>query len=366
MARIKVLHIVEDLGMGGIEKVICNLCSGLDHDRFDTRVWCLTKGGVMADCLAQNGIQPEVLGMGPQPSISFIGKLARMLRREKIYILHCHGYTAGAVARTAAVLARVPRIVAHVHTTCENMSRKQLWIDRVLSLFTDVVICCSQAVADSVAERAGIARGKLSVVYNGTPRMLKVSPPGLKQKLGIPAGDSVILCAASLTGHKGHRYLLEAFALVLKQFPQTTLLLAGDGPLRPSLQELAGRLGVAAKTVFAGIYLEMEELLSLCYLAVLPSSEREGMSLWLAEAMSAGRPLVGTRIGGTPEVITHEANGLLVPPRDAPALAAALGRILSDPALAKSLGEAGDEIYLEKFTIEEMVFNVTAIYQRLS
>ncbi len=363
MSRIKLLHMVEDLCMGGLEKVVYNLCLHMDATRFDTRVWCLTKGGVMAERLAGRGLRPEVLGMGPKPTLRFVWDLAAKLRGEGIQILHTHGYTAGAVARAAGVLAWTPRIIAHVHTTCEILEPKQLWTDRFLSLFTNRILCCSQAVADSVAERERIPRQKLRVVYDGTPRMALPETAGLRQRLGIPERDAVLLCAASLTSHKGHRYLLDALPLVLERFPNTSLILAGDGPLRTQLQEQSSRLEIGPKVIFAGICPEIGELLGITDIAVLASSEREGLSLWLAEAMSAGKPLVAPSLGGTPEILMDKANGLLVPPRDSSALARAIIDILSSPALAQSLRAGSERIYMERFTMEEMSAAVASVYE---
>ena len=365
MRKIKVLHIIEDLGMGGAEKVVYNLCGGLDGARFDVRVWCLTRGGIMAERLAQFGLAPEILAMGPRPTLGFLRALAARLRAQSFDIVHAHGYTAGAVARTAAVAARVPRIIAHAHTTCRHLGLKQRWTDRFLSFFTDRIICCSDEVARSLAEREGIARRKLCVVHNGTPPMPRKAPTGLRERLSIAPDDAVILCAAAMVPHKGHRFLIEAFAVVHGRFPRTTLVLAGDGPLRPEMENLAQRLGVAGQVVFTGIYSQIGELIGLCDIAVLASSQREGMSLWLAEAMSAGRPLVATAVGGTSEVLSHEVNGLLVEPASSSALAAAIGRLLGNSTLAKSLGEAGSHIYQEEFTLEQMISRISAIYEDL-
>ena len=360
--RIKVLHIVEDLGMGGAEKVIFNLGCALDASRFDVRVWCLTKGGIMAQRLSQKGIEPEILAMGLRPSLGFVRMLAARLRAEGFDIVHTHGYTASTVARTAAFLARVPRLIAHAHTTVWHLGRKQLWTERLLGFFTERIICCSQAVADSLAERAGISRRKLSVVYNGTSAMPRSAPPGLRERLGIGADAPVILCVASLAPHKGHRILLEAFARVHGKFPQAVLILAGDGPCRRELEDLVGRLKLARQVIFTGIYQEVGELIGLCDLAVLASPQREGMSLWLAEAMSAGKPLAAFAIPSMTEVIVDGINGFLAPPGDPEELAAILERLLADPTLARRLGEASLRRYQERFTLEAMVSKISAIY----
>jgi glycosyltransferase involved in cell wall biosynthesis len=364
MRRIRVLHAVEDMGLGGLEKVVFEICTRLDPSLYDARVWCLTRGGFMAERLAESGLRPEVLGMGPRPSPSFLLKTAKRLREEGIEILHAHGYTAGAVARAAAVLAGTPRIISHVHTTSENLGPKQIWTDRLLGLFTDRVLCCSRATAESLSLRVGIPRRKLRVVRNGVPRAPRPPGDGLRKKLGLGEDTRVLLCAASLARHKGHEVLLDAFSRVTGPFPDTALVLAGDGPLRETLKSQAGRLAIASRVAFAGMVPEIGELLSLCDVAVLASS-REGLPLWLLEALSAGKPLVAAAAGGVPEVVSDGVNGFLVPPGDPGAMARAIAELLSKPGLRRSMSEAAEKTYLEKFTVERMIEDVRSVYGEL-
>jgi glycosyltransferase involved in cell wall biosynthesis len=365
MARIRVLHVVEDLGLGGLEKVVFSICFGLDPARFEPSVWCLCDGGAIAERMSARGLTPKLLGMGPRPSIAFMRKLVGLLRQERFDIVHAHGPTANTVGRLAAVLARVPVVLPHCHSAFVDFSFKQRWLIRLLAPITPAVLCISQAVVDFAVESRFASRGRMVLLYNGVPSMLRLPPPGAKRNLGLPEEDSVILCVASMTPHKGHDYLLDAFALLLKKSPRSSLVLIGDGPLRPELEGQASRLGVAGKVLFAGSQDDITEFLSVSDLGVLASTASEGMSLWLAEAMSAGRPLVGTAVGGIPEVIAHGVNGLVVPARDARALADAMGRLLGDPALARTMGKASEDIYHEKFTLEGMISRLSGVYESL-
>jgi len=351
----KVVCAVEDLGVGGIERGMASLAFSLPKDRYDVRVWCLTRGGITADEIKKAGIPVEILGMGREVSFSFVNSLRKKLRAEKISILHAHGYTAATVGRAAAILAGTPVIISHVHTTYGNLGKKQLLTDRLLSYFTDKIICCSKAVLEFCAESEKISRRKLRVVYNGTaPMSLPPEPKGF-----------VIGCVGSLTPHKGQEHLLKALPGILPRFPQARLLLVGDGPLRGELETLAEKLGIGGSVEFSGIVPDVRPFLSKMSVAVQPSCGREGLSLSLVEAMSAGIPLVGTRVGGIPEVISHGENGLLVPPADAAAIAQAVISILSDGKKAAAMAEAGLKIYAEKFTLEKMTREITGIYDEL-
>jgi len=362
MGRIRLVHIVEDMGMGGIEKTIYNIATALNPDRYDVRVWCLTRGGVMAQELLKTGIAVEVLDMGPKPTFSFLRRLARELRENRIDIVHTHGYTACTVGRTAAVMAGTPEIFAHAHTTVNHYTARQRFIEKILSLFTDGIICCSKAVAESVAARENIPCEKLHVIYNGSPRLLVPEAPGLRRELGIPEGNSVVLCAASITKNKGHAVLISAFAEVLRRLPETNLIIAGSGPLLDKCRQQAQELRIADSIIFAGVRTDLQGLLSVADLAVLASTEREGLSLWLVEAMSAGKPLVASALGGITEVVEDRINGLLVPPSDAEALAHAICLILANREKAVAMAEASLELWAEKFTMPTMISSLETLY----
>jgi glycosyltransferase involved in cell wall biosynthesis len=203
---------------------------------------------------------------------------------------------------------------------------------------------------------------KLTVVPNG----IAVSPtvrapdPALRAELVKGRPDYVVLTPARLHEQKGHTYLLEAAA----QVPDATFVLAGDGPLRARLEARARELGVAERCVFLGHRSDIPELLAVADLFVLPSLY-EGLPVSVLEAMAARRPVVATAIGGTDEAVTHELTGLLVPPSDPGALASAIRRLRSDPALAGRLAAAGRERVEGEFSSLATAGGVMRIYDEL-
>jgi glycosyltransferase involved in cell wall biosynthesis len=163
---------------------------------------------------------------------------------------------------------------------------------------------------------------------------------------------------------KGIGYFLEAAATVTRKFPDARFVIAGDGAHRERLEEQARRLNLGERVLFIGFRRDIPDLLREAAVSVLPSLS-EGLSNTLLESMAAGVPVVGTLVGGNPEVIENGVSGLLVPPRDAAALAAAIGRLLEDNEFASRLGQEGRRRVAELFSVECSVRNTEQLYCRL-
>jgi glycosyltransferase involved in cell wall biosynthesis len=201
------------------------------------------------------------------------------------------------------------------------------------------------------------------VVRNGirVPPAAGVPDSGLRAELVRGRPDYIVLTPARLHPQKGHAYLLTAAA----QVRDATFILAGDGPLRADLEGRARELGIAERCVFLGHRSDVPDLLAAADLFVLPSLF-EGLPLSVLEAMAAQRPVVATAIGGTDEAVTHELTGLLVPPRDPAALASAIRRIRSDPALAHRLAAAGRDRVEREFSSVVTGHKVMSIYDDIT
>jgi len=162
---------------------------------------------------------------------------------------------------------------------------------------------------------------------------------------------------------KGHKELLEAMAGLKERYPVQALIVGG-GRREDEIKVLAAGLGLAAQAHFLGQRQDVPDLLQAMDIFVLPSYS-EGVSLALLEAMAAGLPVIATAVGGTPEVVTDGVTGLLIPPRDAAALAGALERLLGDPAGARQLGENARRHVREHFSLERLGREINEIYQEL-
>ena len=361
--RLNVVHIVEDLKIGGLEKVIATIATGLDKENFNVMVWCLSKGGQIYDELKTAGIAVETLNMKSWRNPLFLLSLALKFRRSKVDIVHAHGYTATTIGRLAAFLAGVKVILAHIHSTYYDFTGKQFFIEKLFSFFTDKIICCSEAVAEFAERDEGINRNKIKVVYNGidVDRFAMVSTVKSEQKNRFTVG-----CVASLVEHKGHKYLLGAAKQVLKVLPdRVRFMLVGDGPLRKELESYCRELGISDSVGFIGSVNNVEAFIGTFDISVLVSSRREGLGIALIEAMACGIPVIGTRIGGIPEIIEDKRNGLLVEPNDERAISEAIISMCNNWKNARKMGEAAKVTVNEKFSKAVMLRALKTLYLEL-
>jgi glycosyltransferase involved in cell wall biosynthesis len=257
----------------------------------------------------------------------------------------------------AARLAGVPAIVGTAQLFLPpDGTRQPRWVLRAYRR----IIAVSEEVRRRYVQELGVPDRRLAVVHNA----IRVPPAGprpreLRASLLDGRPDRLVLTPARLHPQKGHTFLIAAAA----KTPGATFVFAGDGPLRQELEAQAREQRVGDRCVFLGERTDIPELLAAADLVVLPSLF-EGLPVSVLEAMAAERPVIATAIGGTDEAITTDVTGLLVPPRDPAALAAAIGRLLSDTALAQRLARAGRARVERSFSVEATVREVMRIYDQ--
>jgi len=366
MSKTKIILLVEDFRIGGLERVVETIYYGLDRERYDPCIWCLAAGGELFQSVVRKGEKIILLNIKTYHDPANIFKLAFLLRKNKIQILHTHGYFASTIGRFSALLARTPVVISHVHTTYFSFSRRNKYIEKFLSHFTDRIVCVSKAVQTFVVEVEKIHPSKTCLIYNAAdlpdPRSLDEQTEIERFQLGITHKDIVAISVASLTPHKGHHILLDATGIVMQEYPNFKLVIVGAGSLRNELEEHAKKVGIFNNTIFTGLRENVFPLLKLANIFVLASTEREGLGIALIEAMATGLPVIGTRLGGIPEVVQENTNGFLVSPGDLHELALAIKRLVKDYDLRENMGGAGQRIYNEKFTATQMIRNVETLY----
>jgi glycosyltransferase involved in cell wall biosynthesis len=368
MTQLKVIHLVEDLKIGGAERVIADTALGLDRKKYDASVWCVTRGGETASELSEKGIEVKILGISSYHNPLSTFKMTRLLKSARPDIVHTHGYFASVIGRLAARIAGTPVILAHVHSTYWEYKKRHIMIERKLSRFTHKIICCSKAVENFVKNTEKITDNKTIVVYNGVDeeRFCPLqSPTSIRAEFGMSEEAAVVGTVSSLTPHKGHEYLIQAASLVLDTLPSAKFIIVGDGPLRKRLEDQAKNLNIHPAVIFTGIRKDIPEMLSLMDVFVLPSHTREGLGIAIIEAMAAERPVVATDIGGIPEAVNDGETGLLVPPGDQEALSEAIIDLLQNTKKAKEMGEKGRNRVKEKFTTKKMLSEIEHVYGSL-
>lgn len=370
MQPVRVVHLVEQLEIGGMERVVATMVTGLDRARYRARVLCLTGRGPIADELRRAGIPVDCFEWNTAHRFKELIRLAGWLREHEVTILHTHGYSAGVLGRVAGWLARTPVLIAHLHTTDWGFATRQRWIEWALSWITDRVICCSHAVAAFASDRLGLSPGVLSVIRNGVP-LGRGSTDGVNDEIavrrlyGLSARAPVIGIVGSLTVNKGHAVALKAFARLRRESPAARLLIVGEGPERKRLHALAETLGLLPSVVFIGRQASVAPLMAACDVVCLPSIHREGLALTILEAMTVGKAVVGSDLAGIREAMVETETGELVPPNDPDRLAEALARVLADPDRRRAMGANGRRRVEALFSESLMLRRLTELYDDL-
>lgn len=369
MRKLNILHIVEDLNVGGLEELCRIIVTGLNRDKYNVYVCCIEEGGQIAQELINNGINVDILGMRTYHNPFNILKLIRYIKERKIDIIHTHMYFANTFGRIAAFLARTPIVISTAYSNYFEYKKRNILMEKFLSRFSDKIIAASNSIKEFTVKQQKISPDKFRVIYDcaSTDKFSKnIDAFSVKQKLGIEPDYSVVGCVARLNVVKGHSYLIQAAAVVLKRNPKVKFLLVGDGPLRDELEELSANLGIKDNIIFTGSRRDIPEMLSAMDIFVLPSALREGCPLSVLEAMAMSKPVIATRLGGIPEEVSDNKSGILVPPKDSMALADAIMKLLSDKNLAVDMGKEGRKIFEEKFSKEVMLKKLESLYDELA
>jgi len=280
--------------------------------------------------------------------------------------VHTYGLYPNIFAVPAARLAGASIVVASIRDRGDILTPLQRRIQKWVCRFAHCVLVNAETIRETLIEQ-GYRPEKIFVIRNGIvmSRFQKqVRGTALRKELNLPADAPLVLVFSRLNRMKGVEYFLDAAAILAKRFPAVRFVIAGDGANRRELEERAASLGIADRVVFTGFRTDIPILLSEASVSVLPSLS-EGLSNSLLESMAAGVPVIAANVGGNPEIIEDGVSGKLVPPRDAAALAAAMGDFLGDRDLAARFGEAGRQRVTELFSMERSVHEVESLYHRL-
>jgi glycosyltransferase involved in cell wall biosynthesis len=365
--RQRVLQITQSLGLGGLEQVVQTLCTSLDPERFDPRVLCLRNEGPIANELRGAGIPVTSLQYHPDrvDRFSFV-RVAEMMRRENINVVHTHNTDAFLTGVLAARMAGVRTVVHTDHARAFPDRLRYMVAEHLASRVVYRVVGVSEHTTQNLAHYIRVPRRKLVTIPNGVDGAAfrqGCDPAEARAALGLTMHQRVIGTGARLTPQKALHVLIEAVALVAKRVPDVVLVIAGEGPEEAALREAAARFGILESVRFAGYRRDMPRLLAALDVYAL-SSVWEGLPMAVLEALAAGCPVVSTDVGGVATAVQHEKTGLLVPKGDAAALAVALERALTDESLRCSMVCAGRRAFDQHFSARAMTERYEALYER--
>lgn len=367
--RTRVLEVTGAMFFGGAERVIAHLCSELDKSRFEPIVCCTRGIGPLGEQLRTQGI--EVLLVRASPPARWARRLDPaylydLIKRYRPDVVHTHGLPALSAVGPLSYFGVLPYWVHTFHYgNYPYARRRHMLLERVLCKRSDALIAVANSQREAVIRQHNVQAERVGLIYNGVRSNPFIDKPGVRAakraELGLTTDDLVVGSVAVLSEQKGVTYLLRAACDVLARYPATKFVIVGGGPLEDKLKEEAGSLGLDRSIKFTGWRSDVAEILTALDIYVMPSLW-EAMPLALLEAMAASRPIVVTDVGDNARFVGQGEFGLVVPPRDVPALARAICDLISEPNRLVELGARASGHYEQNFTVEHMVRAYEKVY----
>jgi len=375
--RVRVVTLIDILSMsGGAERLALLAATRLDPERFDSTLsvsrWPPPSEGIggeparrALELVEQSNARFLPLGHSKKAEIAPWVKLGRFLRAERTDVLHAHKFGSNVWGSLVGTLARVPLVLAHEHTWSYEGQPLRRFLDReLIARGADRFIAVSQADRGRMTEVEGIDPSRTMVIAHGILDPPPAAGKDVRAELGIAADAPVVGAVGVLRPQKAISVLLRAALLLREQYPRLRVLIAGDGFEQAELEALSRELGLADVVSFLGHRGDVPDLLASLDVAV-SSSDFEGSPLAVMEYMAAGLPIAATDVGGVPDLIDSGVHGLLVPRRDAVALAGAIGQLLENPERAREMGARARERRAAEFTIDAFVGRLEELYLKL-
>ena len=370
--KLNVLQVCDHLGwegsrMHGVKRLFAWMIPRFDPARYNVSLVSLRRKDLSEETLDSYGIDITYLHKSKFDPAT-LPALLKVIDRKQIDILHLHGYGATTFGRLAGGMKRIPTIV-HEHANLTATPWFQQAADAMLEPITDIAIAVSRSTADFLVNARKIPANKVKVVYLGVP-LEEFSRPrsaeevaGARRELGLAPEDFAVGTVTRLHDSKGNSFLVSAARLVLDQRPQARFFVVGEGPLRADLEQQAQQLGLGDRFVFSGFARDVARVVSAFDLSVFPSLW-EGTPLTVFEALAMGKTILATDADGLVDVLTSGHDAVIVPKRDASALAAGIVRLMDDPVERDRLG-AQARISGQQYDIAAFVRKMEQLYELL-
>ena len=369
--HITVLFPITDLAADGAQRQLLELVKGLDKNRFKPVVLSLHPGGPLErEFMEVPDVEVISLDRKGKYDLLCVFKVWGILHRMKVDVVQPFLTPDTFFGLLPALLRRTPvKIVTERAGPGARNGRLgyrvYLKAEDLLTRFADWSVANSQAGREYLIER-GIDPSRIRVIYNGInlSRLTSnnESVEQVRRRLDLPPDGKVVGMMARLFPVKNHATFLKAASLVNQVIPDTRFALVGDGPLRSQLEDMSQELGLAPKVIFFGEQRDVGTYLSAFDIATL-TSETEGCSNALLEAMALGKPVVATDVGGNREVVRHSETGFLVPRGNPEALAEAIVALVQDPDTALAMGQRAKEWVVTQFSLAKMVHEYQSLYE---
>ena len=366
MRQIPVLLVIKGLGAGGAERLLVDGLAHADRGRFSYEVaYVLGHKDALVPAVRSLGIPVHALDGARDPR--WVVRLRRLLRRRRPLVMHSHLPVTGIGARVASSPARGVRHVYTEHNEWSSYRGPTRVANAATFWRNDYVFAVSERVRRSIRYPTMLGTLPLPPVetlYHGIVLPQEIPPCSIRSELGLAPDAPLVVTVANLRREKGHETLLRSAVEVRRRFPEVRFVLVGIGPLEERIRHLVSSLGLEGTVHLVGYRTDAVGIAAAADLFVLPS-DHEGLSIALLEAMAAGVACVATDAGGATELLRHEREGLVVPPRSPATLAEAIDRLIGDPSLRARLG-ASAAIRAMSFDIRKSIGRMEELYEQLA
>ncbi len=370
----RVIHIIKVTRVSGAEQHLLTLLVGLRAKEIDARVILLVEADKpMADyiqMLGMRGIPVKTIVIQRDADVMLLKRLRDAIKADQPDIIHTHLIHADVFGIPAARTAGVPVIITSRHN--DDAFRYRLAVqlpNRVLWRIVSAGIAISDAIKRFSIEVEGAPANRMHRIYYGLdttvkPLDRKTAETALRQELKLNDQAVLIGMVCRLVEQKGVAYGLQAFRQIAAEFPDSHLVIAGEGPLKAELESHAAQAGLSKRVHFLGWRQDIPALMAALDVLLVPSLW-EGFGLVMLEAMAQQTPIIGSAVSAIPEVVIHGETGLLVPRRDPDAIMEALQVLLSDKPLRQHMGLVGRDRLETQFSAARMVEETLALYHTL-
>ena len=376
--KIKVAHIVTNFALGGAQDYLLTTIQNLDQEKFDLYILAKLEGERTevlnslenVKCFDVPDLSREI---SPFKDLIAIVQIYRLLRKFEIDIVHTHSSKAGVVGRIAAKLANVKVIVHTIHgfSFHDFMSKTKrktfIVLERIMAIITDVLLLVSKREKLIALELKIKPRKIIETIYNGVdflPFSKSFSNEVLRKELGFDSSHFIIGFSGRFSQQKALHILIEAFSIIHREFPQTRLLLVGDGILKIDLKKQSERLKISNKIVMTGFQDDVAPFYQVMNIFVM-TSLWEGLSRCLAEAMYSKLPVIATDVGGTSDAVINFETGWLIKPNDVHAVVDSLREAILNPELSREMGENGYKFARSSFDLLKSSKQISQLYEKV-
>lgn len=369
----KILWIIDGLGHGGAERMTLSIMQKFDRSKFDLRACALQikQGNPVAAELERIGIPVDLLHIPNLRHPRNLPRIVQYIKEHKPDIIHTQLEFANVFGNIAAAMLGIPS-VATLHTLGAPQKGTEYWRSRIewasLKYFCTRIISVSESAREHHIKHGNIAAKKIVTIYNGIDLTNfhpgRATEKASRKSLNIPDTACVLLTVAVLREPKGIQYMIEAMPRILAEAPNAHYLIVGDGNYGETLKELSRSLGVDKHVTFAGQRNDILDLLLAGDIFVLPTLI-DALPTVLIEAMAARKAIVASSVGGVPEIVENEKNGILVEPAKPHQLVESCLRLIRQGEVREAMAEAGLGIAHSKFNIENQVETISNLYEEL-